>query len=322
MYLTAILSNKYAIRRIEKKTGYGKIGWELREKKVSGVQAAERLVSAQSEQFFYAPSQLALEHFLYPLCAGDYEYLPGYALRRSSYESWLLEVILSGSVTLESQGCTYHARKGDAVLLDCHQPHSYHSGQGWRALWVHFDGPSAAGYAGLFRQRFGSPVCPDCAGAVRPLLERILRMLSEPAELRETEMNLCLSEALTLLAESPMPQPVAAPAGELQPVLARINGQFEQEIGVDEMARMISLSKYHFIRVFQKSVGMTPRQYVIAARMNHAKYLLTHTDLTVGALAERVGYASESMFCATFKRTQGVTPTEYRKSRKEEEFKP
>ncbi|MBQ9198518.1 MAG: helix-turn-helix domain-containing protein [Clostridia bacterium] len=281
------------------------------------MQAAERLVSTQSEQFFYAPSQLAREHFLYSLCAGNYEYLPGYALRRSSYESWLLEVILSGSVTLESEGFIYHAQEGDAVLLDCHQPHSYHSAQGWRALWVHFDGPPMMGYASLFRQRFGSPVFPDCARAVRPLLERILRMLSEPTELREAEMNLCLTEALTLLTESSMPQPITTPVDELKSVLARINRQLGREIDVDEMARMSSLSKYHFIRVFQKSVGMTPRQYVIAVRMNHAKYLLTHTDLTVGTLAERVGYASESMFCATFKRTQGITPTEYRRSRKE-----
>ena len=77
------------------------------------------------------------------------------------------------------------------------------------------------------------------------------------------------------------------------------------------------MSEYHFIRVFSQTIGVTPRQYIIASRMNHYRYLLAHTDWKVAAIAEQVGYASESMFCLTFKKTQGMTPTEYRTGREE-----
>lgn len=67
---------------------------------------------------------------------------------------------------------------------------------------------------------------------------------------------------------------------------------------------MTGLSEYHFIRVFREIMGATPRQYIIANRMNHAKYLLKTTGLPVGEIGSMVGYASESMFTAAFRRTQ------------------
>ena len=57
---------------------------------------------------------------------------------------------------------------------------------------------------------------------------------------------------------------------------------------------------------------MTPRQYLIAARMERARYLLKATNLPLQAISEQVGYASDNVFCTQFKRRYGLTPTEFR----------
>ena len=57
---------------------------------------------------------------------------------------------------------------------------------------------------------------------------------------------------------------------------------------------------------------MTPRSYIITVRMDYAKYLLKATPMAVQEIGYQVGYASEGMFCSTFKRVTGCTPSEYR----------
>ena len=279
---------------------------------------AEPLITGDSGYYNYEPSKGARDYWLYPLCAGDFTYLPGYHLERAAFDSWLLEVILSGEAEIESEGKSFHARAGDAVLLDCHKPHGYGSATGWRALWVHFDGVSARGYAEWIAAR--GPVLQSAGvGEAQRCIQEICALLADASPEREAEMALLLTQALTALR----PMAEAGKDGGRQALLggiiARLNRQPGREPSIAEMARQASMSEYHFIRVFTKTTGVTPRQYIIASRMNHAKYLLAHTDETVAAVAAEAGYASESMFCLTFKKTQGITPTEYRLGREKNE---
>ena len=84
-------------------------------------------------------------YLLHVLSVGEFTYEPGYDLRRSAFDSLLLEIILDGRVNLETEGETLAARAGQVVLIDCTKPHRYWSDTGWHALWVHFDGAAARG---------------------------------------------------------------------------------------------------------------------------------------------------------------------------------
>ena len=275
---------------------------------------AEPLIMPESCYYNYAPSKLARDYWLYPLCAGDFVYQPGYHLERASYDSWLLEVILGGEAEIESEGKRFYARAGDAVLLDCHKPHGYGSSKGWRALWVHFDGVSARGYAEWIAAR-GPVIQSARAGEARRCIQGVYSLLADPSPEKEAEMALLLTQALTALRPIPESEKNGGRQAALGAIIAHLNQHPGREPSIAEMARQASMSEYHFIRVFTQTTGATPRQYIIASRMNHAKYLLAHTDETVAAVAAEAGYASESMFCLTFKKTQGITPTEYRLGR-------
>lgn len=84
------------------------------------------------------------------------------------------------------------------------------------------------------------------------------------------------------------------------------------DIGLEELARLVNMSPFHFARSFREATGRPPYRYVLDQRMARARELLTTTGLAVGEIAWRVGYANSSHFSAQFKRAFGVTPGRFR----------
>lgn len=276
------------------------------------MKSLEPYVSPTSVYYNFSPSLLAREHLLYVVCAGDFTYAPGYELTRSSFDSYLMEIILEGRVNIETEGERLTARAGQAVLIDCNKPHRYHSDTGWHALWVHFDGAPAKGYFSLILRQNGRVFATHRLQEAHEALQGIFDMFHQGQPLSETCMALYLTQALTALSESAEPAIASGGAGPINRAVELINRRVGEEPSVTELARMVGLSEYHFIRVFRQLMGVTPGQYIIISRMNHAKYLLKTTALSVGEIAAMAGYSSESMFTAAFRRTQGMTPTQYR----------
>ncbi|MNI23433.1 HTH-type transcriptional activator RhaS [compost metagenome] len=78
------------------------------------------------------------------------------------------------------------------------------------------------------------------------------------------------------------------------------------------MARSLNVHEDYMARLFLGVTGMTPRQFVRHARHMEAKRLLRETDLTVDAIASKVGYAHTPHFTRTFRKLEQQTPREYR----------
>uniref|UniRef100_UPI003570B65B GlxA family transcriptional regulator n=1 Tax=Streptomyces anandii TaxID=285454 RepID=UPI003570B65B len=81
---------------------------------------------------------------------------------------------------------------------------------------------------------------------------------------------------------------------------------------VAELAERASMSVRNFARVFRREVGTTPGQYVERSRIARARELLETTDLPIGQIARRCGFAAPETFFRSFGRSLGLTPKEYR----------
>ena len=276
------------------------------------MKSLEQHVLPSSDYYNFSPSALAREHLLHVLCVGEFRYEAGYDLQRADFDSYLLEVILDGWVNIETEGEQLTAHTGQAVLIDCNKPHRYHSDVGWHAVWVHFDGPAAAGYFNLVLRQNGRVFTTHRQHSIYEAIREILMMFRSQQTLSEPKMALHLTQALTAMTEPAVPEPAQDRFGLIDQAVASISQRIGAEPTVAQLAKMVGLSEYHFIRVFRETMGVTPGQYVIATRMSHAKYLLKTTALPIAEIGSMVGYASESMFSAAFKRTQGVTPSPYR----------
>lgn len=102
------------------------------------------------------------------------------------------------------------------------------------------------------------------------------------------------------------------PKPKLRRVLAFIAEHIEEEITLDEMAKIARMSVCYFARMFKQAVGKSPYQFVLEQRVDYAKYLLTQTDLPLVEIALRCGCANQSHFTTVFKQSLGVTPKRYR----------
>ncbi|CAN7435528.1 helix-turn-helix transcriptional regulator [Rhizobacter sp. LjRoot28] len=86
-------------------------------------------------------------------------------------------------------------------------------------------------------------------------------------------------------------------------------------IGLADLAREAGLSRYHFCRLFQNTVGRSPYQHVLRERLIRAHTLLSGTSLSIAEVALAVGFSSQSHFAAVCRRVLGRSPRELREQR-------
>ena len=89
-------------------------------------------------------------------------------------------------------------------------------------------------------------------------------------------------------------------------------------IRLEDVAREACLSPFHFLRLFQRVLGVTPHQYVLRLRLARAARLLADASLSVTEVALEAGFADLSNFVRTFRRVAGVSPGEFRKRARRE----
>jgi AraC family transcriptional regulator len=82
---------------------------------------------------------------------------------------------------------------------------------------------------------------------------------------------------------------------------------------LEQMAAVVRLSPYHFVRQFKAATGLPPHQYVIARRVERAQHLLrADGELGLVEVARRVGFSNQTDFSFHFKRIAGVMPGQFR----------
>ena len=86
-----------------------------------------------------------------------------------------------------------------------------------------------------------------------------------------------------------------------------------QGISTPELAMLCDLSLYHFIRMFKKTTGKTPHQFVTNMKLEVAKRLLSECTDSVIQVGFAIGFDNPSHFSKVFKNHVGLTPLKYRK---------
>ena len=91
-----------------------------------------------------------------------------------------------------------------------------------------------------------------------------------------------------------------------------IRENLENDLSLAELAAVVELSPFHFIRVFRHRAGMTPQQYLMRQRVERAKQLLATSDLPLVEIGFRAGFKNQSHFTTLFRKLTAVTPKIWR----------
>ncbi|GAB3494119.1 AraC family transcriptional regulator [Spirosoma knui] len=102
-------------------------------------------------------------------------------------------------------------------------------------------------------------------------------------------------------------------------VLARIDtyleGRADQSIRLETLAGLANLSVFHFARLFKRTTGVSPYQYVIRWKIQRACELLRTDQDSITSISDTLGIASPAHFSAAFKRTLGMNPREFQRAK-------
>ena len=101
-------------------------------------------------------------------------------------------------------------------------------------------------------------------------------------------------------------------SARLRRIKELVRAKLEFDLSLDEMAQAVGLSTAHFARMFRKSTGETPHQFVLRQRLEHAKAMLRAPDSRVLDVAVSCGFKTQQHFAQAFRDVWGVSPTEYR----------
>ena len=104
----------------------------------------------------------------------------------------------------------------------------------------------------------------------------------------------------------------------LQRIVELLEKNYEKNVTLHDAAGACSLSPKYVSRFFKKEMRKNFSAFRIELRMEHAKKMLLLSTMHVNEIADKVGYGNPEAFMKIFKRSTGLTPTEYRKTRPSE----
>lgn len=276
--------------------------------------STEKFINPKSDYYIYTPGSTAQNLFLYPTIVGHFKYESGYHLYRESFDSFLCIFIKQGSCTVKALGQTYTASENQIIFLDCYQPHSYESDTPWEAQWIHFDGPLARGYYEAITQNKNIVITLSSTYRFEKYLSKIYLAFKNSEPISDAKMNNWIVNLMTELFTSKQPSDNVNSSDIVEDIVSYIMDNLDQELSLEDLAAKANLSPFYFSRLFKKETGFSPHDYILTTRINHAKYLLRTSTMSVKDICFTLGFSSESAFCTAFKKKTNSSPGDFRSS--------
>jgi AraC family transcriptional regulator len=151
--------------------------------------------------------------------------------------------------------------------------------------------------------------------------EQLARALIEKRHGIDRRFARCIAQTLAVhIAQSERTQTKinALAKWRLRRVENYVKENFQQPIGLADLANAAGLSRMHFAAQFRAATGYRPREYLTHHRIENAKSLLLETESSIAEIALDAGYSSQAYFSTVFKRLTGETPARWRSAHKRE----
>lgn len=253
-------------------------------------------------------NDLQLYEIGYQACPPSYSYGP---IIRDHY---IFHYLFSGKgmLTIDDQDYPVYAHQGFIIPPNALAYYIADEEDPWHYVWIHLDGPQAAEHfeaAGLHKTSpvFRPSKYPNEADAImRAFLanpDRPLYCIGKAYELfdclkRLTTCNLIPSTNLKL--------------SYIKKIIGFIHVKYSDPFRMEDLANACGLERSYMTKLFKHATGSTPKEYLNTYRMKQARMMLEKGDVSIQHIAYAVGYGDTFTFSKAFKRTVGMSPSEYR----------
>lgn len=254
-----------------------------------------------------------------------------YVLERGGYNNYLLNYTLSGKGKMTYRGRERTLCAGDLTFIDCADVHRFEQveNSGWEFVFLHVSGLGVSYLYDTFTDVTGNIYEKyDGKAFLKKIIELHGFLSRQNVESDETGgMRIYMDDdgvccAAAELVYSILTDIVVKLSGlpadlthNLKTAIDYIHANFTGKLTLEDVAKKVFLSKYHFERMFIKYTGKTFYGYVTQLRFERARLLLDSTTKSLQDIANEIGYADVQPLNKLFKRNFGITPAEYRREK-------
>jgi AraC-like DNA-binding protein len=147
----------------------------------------------------------------------------------------------------------------------------------------------------------------------RERLEKLIQLVQS-----NDFLNCCLANTIAqslifeILAEIDDETDSSPYADAMQNIASHIHWHINENLSVKELASLCSFSENHFCNIFKQYFKVSPKAYIIKAKLQKAAFLLTSTSSSVTSISDELSFYSPAYFTSSFKKYYGKTPLQFR----------
>lgn len=239
---------------------------------------------------------------------------PNYHIIRECSDVWVIEYVLEGKGYVLLGDETHEIEKDMIYFLPEGMRHEYYADpkDPYKKIFMNVSGELCKQLVfayGLSKRYFFA------CQSLKPVFEKIVSVLrSEQTDYeKQCELQGIFIEILSKLQQSVKETKHSTEALTLKRYLDANLGKI---VSSEELAKQIFRSKDYCQKLFSREFRTTPYAYQLERKIQTAKTLLSETDITVGEIAEELGYSDIHYFSNLFQKKCGTRPLQYRKSKR------
>ncbi len=256
---------------------------------------------------------------LYVYCCGLSQTLPGHSFGPALKPHYMIHYCLSGQGSFSIGGKNYPLKAGYGFLIVPEELAFYVSDQDdpWTYTWIGFGGKRARSIVSQLGLSLQQPVFKsDASEAIYDLVKDMMEHNTFSVE-DVLRRNGLLSMFLSVIA-SGISVTARSDQGSGNDYVTRaqafVRSNYCNPIKVTDIANYVCINRSYLYTLFEKTLGISPQQYLTSYRIAKATELLQLTKLPIESIAISCGYTDPLVFSKAFRQEKKISPSGFRKS--------
>jgi AraC-like DNA-binding protein len=240
-----------------------------------------------------------------------------YGLKRGKEEFVVWQFTLRGAGALDYEGRTHSLKPGTALLVHIPHDHRYYLPEDspyWEFVYMCLYGGEVVRLCMEIEERAGPAFeMPECSSSLRLASEIFKAAFKGGISTPYASSSLAYQFVMELMAEF---VPYSGTSGARPEFIKKVSDfcreNLEGSVGVEDLAEISGLSRYHFSRLFKRHTKMSPMAFVNEMRLKKAVRLMQMEQLSIKEIAARCGFSDVNYFCRAFKKSRGLSPGDFK----------